>query len=141
MHLLERFPELRRLVAVVLEDNEVIRSIVRDTLQELGIGNLRYAATEGECIDLLSGGERAILLVECREDWPDGLRVVEKLKNQGGQDSNPPKIISLLPFPTRHQVLAVRQAGADAVVAEPFSTGVLAKHVVGVLGIEHHFSD
>jgi DNA-binding NarL/FixJ family response regulator len=132
----QRRESLKDLTVILCEDNAVIRRIVLDVLQDIGIEDIRHAREPEEALKAF--GERAahIVFVEVGKGDDPAIRLLKTIKSSEFYESGVTGLIALAPYPSRDVVFAARRAGAEVVIAEPIAPDQLAEHVETV-GLAH----
>jgi len=125
--------DFRNVVAIVVEANKLVRDLAAHVLADLGIADVRRVATEKEGLKAFSDRPAHVVIVEYGPDHADARRLLELLRKSPYYRHGETGLIALVPHPDRETVLEVHAAGAEAVVAEPFSPSQLAEHVRAVV--------
>ena len=120
--------DLKDLVVLVVEDQEIIRKIVLRVLKDLGITDVRCFKNGKEGLTFLAKHQVHLIIAEFGGHL-DSLRMLETLRASPDPMITNMGFIMLVPHPHRKEVERVREAGADAVVSEPISPRVLAEHI------------
>lgn len=116
---------LRRLRAVIIEDDQLIGMDIAASLEEMGYGTCIQAADGREAVEAAAGGEPDLIIADVKlSNGDSGLDVVRRLRT-GGRSSTP--VVYVTAFP--EIPLADPTISADAVLPKPFSTAALKQMV------------
>ena len=125
--------DFRNIVALVVEQNALIRDLVTHVLTDLGIVDVRRVASEIEGFKTFARHPAHIVIVEFGREHAAARRLLERLSQSPHCMHGDTGLIALVPEPDRETVLQARDAGAEAVVAEPFSPKELAGHITTIV--------
>jgi two-component system chemotaxis response regulator CheY len=124
---------MERLAALVVDDSDVMRSILRAILRGLGVGAIQEAADVPTGLRLLRAGEIDLVIVDWMMGPPDGLDFVREVRT--GADIPAPQVPILMV--TGHceawRVQAARDAGVTEFLAKPVSARSVAERIDAML--------
>lgn len=126
-------PDFRGIVALVVEKNDLIRGLVTHVLADLGIVDVRRVASEIEGFQEFARHPAHIVIVEFGREHAAARELLLRLRRSPHCVHGDTGLIALVPNPDHDTVLLAREAGAEAVVAEPFSPKELADHVSAIV--------
>ncbi|WP_181139480.1 response regulator [Streptomyces sp. Ru71] len=110
---------------LVVDDNKVIRQLIRVNLELEGI-EVVTAADGAECLDVVHEVQPDLVTLDVVMPRLDGLRTVARLRADPRTRDLPVAIVSGC---TPHEVDAGLDAGVDAFLAKPFEPGELIRVV------------
>lgn len=121
--------DYKDLMVIVVEDNAVIREIVLQVLRDLEITNVHYTKTAKQGLRVFLDQPSDLVIAEVSEESGNGLEMLETLRHAKDKHVASTPFIMLAAYPERETVMRVHDAGAEALVAEPFSPKTLAEHI------------
>lgn len=123
----------RDIVAIVVEENDLIRSLATHVLSDLGIVDVRRVGTEKDGLRAFAERPAHLVIVEFGREHAAARRLLERLSRSPQVRHGATGLIALVPEPDRDTVLLAHASGAEAVVGEPFSSAQLADHVRAIV--------
>jgi two-component system chemotaxis response regulator CheY len=125
---------LKKLTALVIDDNLPIRMLVRSLLLDLGFGSVDIAesAEDGWAIYLLHKPD-LILLDWHMDGGMDGMEFTRRVRKQLGSPKPRVPILMMSGFADRKAVLAARDAGITEIMTKPFTVQTLIKHLTHII--------
>lgn len=122
---------LRDMTAMMVDDNEAMRSLVTSLLRLMGFGEILQCSTVEEAQFVLKVSHIDILLIEWSMQPVDGLELIN------GLDSSPeaprPRIIMLTADTNVERVLAAKDAGVSALLVKPIQPIAVYERILKVL--------
>lgn len=113
------------LKALVVEDNQHMRTLLRSLLNALGISQV-FEATNGEdAFVLLREKQPDLILSDLSMKPMDGLEFVREVRMSKSSPNPYIPIIMVTGHTERHRIEAARDAGATEVLAKPITAGNL----------------
>lgn len=122
-------PDYRDLLVIVVEDNWVIREVVRQVLHDLDIHSVSYTKTAEHGLQAFAARPCDLVIAEISKESGNGLHMLETVRKTPCDRTARTPFILLSSYPRIETVLRARKAGANALVAEPFSPKTLADHI------------
>lgn len=128
------------LVSVLcVDDDPVMRTIVRAALSQRGCRDIVQAKDGEEALDLCTGRRFDLIICDLHMEPMDGHRFVRELSERGLGGGRPVVMLS-----AEHDAAAVAEAqtlGIQAWLAKPISARQLIEHVGAVLGLSDPAAD
>lgn len=115
---------------LLAEDEEVLRMLVVDTLEDEGY-EVDEAADGQEALDLYEDGKYDLLILDYMMPILSGLDVIKKIRSTEGE--NRVKILMLSAKSQQAEQDRVLEAGADYFMSKPFSPIKLVQLVEDIL--------
>ncbi len=126
-------PDLTDLQIFLVDDDQLMRRLVKRLLHELNCGTVREADNGEDAIPILSGQKFDVLIFDWQMDPINGLQLTRLVRRTAGNPNLHSPIIVLTAHTEVEKILAVKEAGATAVVAKPISFKSLAENISFVL--------
>jgi DNA-binding response OmpR family regulator len=114
---------------LLAEDEEVLRMLVVDTLEDEGY-MIDEACDGKEAYELIKKKEYDLILLDYMMPIYSGLELIEMIRNEGNQA----KIMMLSAKSQTADQQKVLEAGADYFMSKPFSPLQLVKRIEEILG-------
>lgn len=122
---------------LVVEDGFRVREVVRSLLQALGAGVVIEAAGQPESAEILRRAPVDLVIVHCHPEDSSGVDVVRHIRSI--EENAARRVPIILACDARGCCRAAREAGANAVVAEPISARELMATIDVVVGTVRPF--
>ena len=122
--------------AVVIEGLPLVRAGITSVLREHHVAVVAEVSTAGEAAHLVRGTDAQLVVVGDAGDGAGLARVVERMKerNQGV------RVVALVPRCSREELLAILDAGADAIVPHDVERDELVAAVAAVRAGSRHMA-
>ncbi|MBS4197762.1 response regulator transcription factor [Lederbergia citri] len=117
---------------LLAEDEEVLRMLVVDTLEDQDYYTVDEAIDGGEAWDLIQSNHYDLIILDYMMPIYTGLEIIEKIRNVENKNEYT-KILMLSAKSQMYEQERILQAGADYFMAKPFSPMELLGLVVGIL--------
>lgn len=134
---LKREVQFKDVSVLVMEDNGFLRSVVVNVLVGLGVQDVRYVRSPHDALREFVGRGAHVVIVECGAEFDAACDLFKKLRKSPQWKHGLTGLVALVPKPNRERVIKVRDAGAEAIIAEPIAPGDLADHVRTI--VNRHF--
>lgn len=121
------------IVVLVVEDNQFLRQIVGQVLHGLGIRDVRYVRSEAEGRRAFAAQPAHLVVVEFGRECQAAFDLLRDLGQSSASVQGRIGLIALVPEPNRERVIRARDAGAEAVVAEPIAPKELTDHIAAII--------
>ncbi|MBN8193869.1 response regulator transcription factor [Bacillus sp. NTK074B] len=115
---------------LIAEDEEVLRMLMVDTLEDEG-HELDEAADGQEAIDHIMENEYDLILLDYMMPLFTGLEVIEKVRNSA--DKSTVKIMMVSAKSQQSDKELVLKSGADYFIAKPYSPAELVQRIEDIL--------
>lgn len=125
--------DYKDIVVLVVEDSEFLRQVVKRVLLDLGIRDVRYVRTENEGRRAFVERAAHLVIVEFGRTCHAAADLLAELRQAADANNGATGLIALVPEPNRERVIQARNAGAEAIVAEPIAPKELAEHIEAVI--------
>jgi CheY-like chemotaxis protein len=121
------------LKALVVEDNQHMRTLLRSLLNALGIANVLEATNGVDAMNVLRDKQPDLILSDLSMKPMDGIEFTREVRN--AKDSPNPyiPIIMVTGHTERHRVEAARDAGVTEVLAKPITAGNLFQRIAEIV--------
>jgi class 3 adenylate cyclase len=120
-------PERTDATLLVVDDNEDNRYILLQRLQREGYHNILQAADGVEAMELLTGGEIDLVLLDVLMPEMDGYQVLEQIRGNPGLRNIP--VIMISAIDEIETVVRCIEAGAEDYLQKPFNTVLLRARI------------
>lgn len=117
------------LKALVVEDNQHMRTLLRSLLNALGITQVLEANDGEEAFSLLRDKQPDLILSDLSMTPMDGIAFVREVRTSSTSPNPYIPIIMVTGHTERHRVEAARDAGATEVLAKPITAGNLFQRI------------
>ena len=122
----------REIKILVVDDNKIMRSIIRFCLVDLGFTNVVEAKHGREGLDILEADKFQLILSDWNMEPMDGLTFLREVKKRANLKAIP--FIMITAESTRENVIAAAQAGVSNYIIKPFSAETLKGKIEKVMG-------
>lgn len=122
--------------AVVIEDVPLVRAGITSVLRDQHVAVVAEASAAGEAHDLVRGSDAHLLVVGDAGDGQAVVDAIRRVKERGSEV----RVVALVPFGSRDSLLAVLDAGADAVLPHDADRPQLAEAVEAARRGERHLA-
>lgn len=122
-----------RLRVLVIDDQPVIRAVVRRLLGELGFKEVSEASDGLAGLEVLWRAAPDLIICDIEMKPMNGLEFVEALQRRGYYGANRIPTIFLTAHAEREIVLRAKAVGADAFLVKPVQRNDLAARIEAVL--------
>ncbi|MGG3912588.1 response regulator transcription factor [Rossellomorea vietnamensis] len=119
---------------LIAEDEEVLRMLMVDTLEDEG-HELDEAADGEEAINSIMGNDYDLILLDYMMPLYTGLEVIEKVRNSPEKGSVKIMMVSAKSQQTDKDL--VLKSGADYFIAKPYSPAELVQRIEDILNEEN----
>lgn len=117
----ERSCRLDQLHVLVVDDSRAVRRLVRTMLAELGVRQVVEAADGGAALKALHENPVDLALVDNLMEPMDGIAFTRAVRNDRGSQHPHLPIIMMTGQTDRRSILAIRDSGANEILAKPMS--------------------
>ncbi len=117
---------------LIVDDNKLMRRIVRFCLADLGFNNIVEATNGVEALQTLETTKIALILSDWNMEPMDGLTFLKEAKKREKLKNIP--FIMITAESTRENVIAAAQAGVSNYILKPFTSETLKVKMEKVLG-------
>ncbi len=117
------------LKALVVEDNQHMRMLLRSLLNALGIDNVIEASNGEEAFLLLRDKQPDLILSDLSMKPMDGIEFVRQVRMSRDSPNPYIPIIMVTGHTERHRVEAARDVGVTEVLAKPITAGSLFQRI------------
>lgn len=141
--------DLTGFAVLLVEDNSYVRSLVKSTLMNLGIGTVKACADAGEAIEFLkllndnpmkAGIMQLDFIISNWQMSPiDGLMLLRWVRIHKESPNRFIPFIMLTGFADKDQIFEARDLGVSEVLAKPFSVNTVAEKVLQIIGSTRQF--
>lgn len=122
------------MTVLVVEDQDVVRTIVIQLLKRLGVGTVLQCANGAEALEMLEKTIPDLILCDIKMKPVDGLEFLHNVRSGlAGPDPYLP-IIFLTSASDQDTVKAAIDGEIDAYIVKPVSSADLKAKILGVLG-------
>ncbi len=125
-------PQIKRfedMSILVVDDQDFMRSFIRQMLQNLGCNDIRIAIDGQAAINYLNGPELDLILLDIHMDYLNGLEVLAAIR--AGVTSAKPytPVIMLTGDTAESQILIAKRLKANAFLVKPVSLNSLSQAI------------
>ena len=117
------------LKALVVEDNQHMRMLLRSLLNALGISNVVEATNGEDAFALLRDSQPDLILSDLSMKPMDGIEFVRQVRMSRDSPNPYIPIIMVTGHTERHRVEAARDVGVTEVLAKPITAGSLFQRI------------
>ena len=118
---------------LVVDDEEMIRELVRATLSGDPRFELREAPNGEVAIDVVAEWQPDLVILDVRMPGIDGVETCRQLRERHGP--NRPVIVMLTALGQESDIERYHEAGASGYFIKPFSPRALLEHVYGLFDL------
>ena len=129
--------EFSTLQVLVVDDQKVMRSIIRNLLKQVGIEQVEEAANGEEALKWLQNprtNEPDVIITDLYMDGMDGMELCHKIRRSEKLRSRATPIIILTGDEDEMMHEVGRQLGAASVLTKPVNTAELLEEIQTVIG-------
>lgn len=124
------FEDLR---ALIVEDNQHMRPILRALLGSIGLVNISEASQGAAALDILRHGKTDLVFTDLAMQPMDGLTFTRRVRNDP-QSPNPfVPIVMITGHTERHRVESARDAGVTELLAKPVTAAHLFARIAEIV--------
>ncbi len=125
--------DMSSLSVLLIEDSRAMKKLLRDVLQNFGIGTLHTAADGQEALSRAAEHEPDIIIADWQMEPTDGLEFTRLVRRgEGGVNPFVP-ILMLTGHTERERVAAARDAGITEFLAKPVTPKSLYDRLVAII--------
>lgn len=134
--ILHRNLSFETLTCLIVDDDKFSRTFAKTALYQIGIKQIKEAASVQEAIDMLNEYKINFILLDHQIPEKAGLEFAKELKNgQYGSNKNIPLI--MVTIDTKEQtVLLAKELGIQEYLVKPISPVALKKRICSAVGIK-----
>ncbi len=126
---------------VVVDDNRLVRDLVRLSLKQLGVTNIVEAENGADALSVLQSNPADLAILDWLMDGMDGLECTRRIRaGISGIDPNLP-VILLTGNLQKGALKQAYEAGVDLFLEKPFSVRSLVRGVTRVMASENRAAD
>jgi two-component system, chemotaxis family, chemotaxis protein CheY len=123
------------LLAVIVEDCEHSQSLIRLSLNAIGIKNILKVVDGIEATSLLRNIKADVIMMDWNMPGMDGIQCTEKLRGEAGLNQNTP-IIMLTSNDSDEQERAAYRSGVTYYLKKPFSLRTITRGIEMILSMQ-----
>ena len=117
------------LKALIVEDNQHMRTLLRSLLNALGVVNVLEASNGEDAFALLRDKQPDLILTDLSMKPMDGLAFAREVRMSKASPNPYIPIIMVTGHTERHRIEAARDAGVTEVLAKPITAGNLFQRI------------
>lgn len=117
---------------LLVDDHELIRSIVRQALGVMGYSRIVEATSGDEAMGMTKRGRPHVVICDINMKPIDGLTFLRHLRADSNEVRHTP-VIMLTSVGEREMVMEAMRAGANAYIRKPASPKILHERILAVL--------
>jgi two-component system chemotaxis response regulator CheY len=117
------------LKALIVEDNQHMRTLLRSLLNALGVTNVLEASNGEDAFALLRDKQPDLILTDLSMTPMDGLAFAREVRMSKASPNPYIPIIMVTGHTERHRIEAARDAGVTEVLAKPITAGNLFQRI------------
>lgn len=125
-------PAAAKLAVVVVDDQLTMRSLVRSSLQQIGVNDVREYGSGAEALDSLKKRPANVVISDYNMPQMTGMDVLKALRAEPQYKST--AFILLTGRADRELVVEAVKAGANNYLVKPFTAAVLKQKIEQVVG-------
>ena len=122
----------RKLRALVVDDNEHMRALLRRLLQRMGIENTEYADGSA-ALEVVEAELPDLILTDLTMQFMDGISFVRTLRRSPNEKVQTIPVIMITGHADRHRVVGARDVGVNEMMVKPVTEGGLLSRVQEVI--------
>ena len=122
----------RKLSALVVDDNEHMRALLRRLLQRMGIENTEYADGSA-ALEVVASELPDLILTDLTMQFMDGISFVRTLRRSPNEKVQTTPVIMITGHADRHRVVGARDVGVNEMMVKPVTEGGLLTRVQEVI--------
>ena len=124
---------LEVLKALIVEDNQHMRSLLRSLLNVAGMHDISEAADGSAALKVLAGKKCDLILCDMAMKPMDGLEFVRELRRSKSYANPFVPIIMISGYTEQHRVEAARDAGVTEFLAKPITAQSLYSRIAEIM--------
>jgi CheY-like chemotaxis protein len=117
------------LKALIVEDNQHMRTLLRSLLNALGVMNVLEATNGEDAFSLLRDKQPDLILTDLSMKPMDGIAFAREVRMSNASPNPYIPIIMVTGHTERHRIEAARDAGVTEVLAKPITAGNLFQRI------------
>ncbi len=125
-------PAAAKLSVMVVDDQLTMRSLVRSSLQQLGISDVREYAGGAEALNSLNARTANVVISDFNMPGMDGIQFLQAMRAQPQYKST--AFILLTGRADKELVIRAVKAGANNYLVKPFTAAILKQKIEQVVG-------
>ncbi|MFN3229910.1 MAG: response regulator [Asticcacaulis sp.] len=125
--------DLSRVLALIVDDNHYMRTIVSAMLRSLGITNIREASDGAEAMEMVRDWRPDVILCDIVMEHLDGIEFTRLIRTASDSPHPYVPIIMITGHTDRDKVIAARDAGVNELIAKPLTARALIDRLKAVL--------
>ncbi len=125
-------PAAAKLSVIVVDDQLTMRSLVRASLQQIGVGDVREYPSGSEALQHLQSRPSHIVISDYNMPGMDGLQFLTAIRSQSELKST--VFILLTGRADKELVIRAVKLGANNYVVKPFTAAILKQKIEQVVG-------
>ena len=122
-------PDISMLRVMIVDDEEVVRTLLETMLRRMGIEHITCLATAQAALETVEKSPVDLAIVDWQLDDMDGGDLIMALRQVTGQKPESFGIFMLTGFPVADRVLAANRAGANEFLVKPIQSDTLRRHI------------
>lgn len=131
---------LQHLSAIVADDQKASRDIAIEILRSTGMGDIRHARDGAEAFNLVRAKAPDLLILDL-EMPRDGLSALRQVRTASNSPNRELAVIMMTGLTTHDRVVAMRDAGANEILAKPLTSAKLIGRIQNILLSPRPFID
>ncbi len=125
--------DLSRVLALIVDDNHYMRTIVSAMLRSLGITNIREASDGAEAMEMVRDWRPDVILCDIVMEHLDGIEFTRLIRTASDSPHPYVPIIMITGHTDRDKVISARDAGVNELIAKPLTARALIDRLKAVL--------
>lgn len=121
------------LQVLIVDDNQHMRTILRELLRAVGIREAREARDAVEALDIMKTTSTDLVLVDLSMPVIDGVEFTHMVRTSSDSPNPYVPIIMITGHSARSKVLAARDAGVNEFVAKPVTAKSLMQRLTAIV--------
>lgn len=121
------------LQVLIVDDNQHMRTILRELLRAVGIREAREARDAVEALDIMKTTSTDLVLVDLSMPVIDGVEFTHMVRTSSDSPNPYVPIIMITGHSARSKVLAARDAGVNEFVAKPVTAKSLMQRLIAIV--------
>ena len=112
---------------LVVDDSSVMRRIIRNVLEDVGLCDITEVEDGEECLDILKLHDFDLVLLDIHLPFIEGLDVLKKIRKEKLTHA---KIIMCTVESTKDYIMKAIQYGADDYIVKPFDKKIFKQKIL-----------
>lgn len=125
--------DISQLSFLIVDDNQHMLSIIRETLRAFGVSRVYDARDAAEGFEHFRLSPVDILIVDYLMEPLDGLDFIRLIRTAGDSPNRQVPIILLTAYTERFRVASARDAGATEILCKPISANKLYARIQSII--------